>query len=163
LDSALDKTVELYMSELRKLRKYVNQIHVRDAFHDRPPYRLIFCTDSAHGVELMSDISRKYEKDLFEEHEAGQSSLFAVHDNQVRRAKVYDSVMAAGLRRGSATSEELIHELTPTMFGEFESKEYRAAIRQLVNDGVIVRKDSVGIDPHETLKFVAPSQSSLLI
>lgn len=162
LDKVLDSTVELYMAELKRQSDYVHQINVRDHFPDRAPYRLIFCTDSPHGVVLMSDITRKYEADLFKAHEAGQSSLFAASEEDVRKARLYDAVMAEGLRRGSVTPENIIHHLAPKMFGEYETKEYNAAIRRLVNDGIIVRLDSVGIKPREMLKFMPPSQSSLL-
>jgi hypothetical protein len=52
--AAMDATVELYLSELRKRISYANEIKMRDAFSDRAAYRLVFCTDSPHGVELMS-------------------------------------------------------------------------------------------------------------
>lgn len=163
LENALDATAELYMAELRQKIRFAHQIRMRDKLHDRPAYRLVYCTDSPHGVDLMSDIACRYELDLRDAHEAGQVSLFEDQEKGMRKAKIRDAVLAEGLSRGSATPEELIHALAPRMFGEFKRSEYNAAIRALVNERLIVRNDAVGIKPRERLKFIPPAQSSLLL
>jgi len=57
--AAMEKTAELYLSELRTRIRYAHQIPIRDTYIDRPAYRLVFCTNSPHGVELMSDRARR--------------------------------------------------------------------------------------------------------
>jgi three-Cys-motif partner protein len=162
-DDAIAATVELYLSELRLRIGYAHQIPIRDAYGDRPAYRLVFCTGSAHGVELMSDIACRYELKLKEEHDAGAMTLWEDQDARQRLTELRDAIHAAGLRRSSATREQLIHELAPKHFGEYTSTEYARAIRELVSMGLIERESAVRIEPREPLLFVQPAQGSLLL
>jgi three-Cys-motif partner protein len=162
-DDAIAATIELYLSELRLRIGYAHQIAIRDAYNDRPAYRLVFCTGSPHGVELMSDIACRYETKLKEEHDAGTMTLWEDQDARQRLTDLRDAVHAAGLRRGLATREQIIHELAPKHFGEFTSTEYARAVRELVNTGLIERENAVGIEAREPLRFVEPAQGSLLL
>jgi len=162
-DDAIAATIELYLSELRLRIGYAHQIPIRDAFSDRPAYRLVFCTGSAHGVELMSDIARRYEARLKETHDAGTMTLWEDQEARQRLTDLRDAIHAAGLLHGTVTREQIIHELAPKHFGKYTSTEYARAIRELVGMGLIERQDAVGIEPREPLRFVRPAQGSLLL
>jgi three-Cys-motif partner protein len=162
-EDAIEKTVELYLSELRLRVGYAHQIQIRDAYVDRPSYRLVFCTGSPHGVELMSDIACRYEAGLKDEHEAGAMTLWQDQEARQRLTDLRDLVHAAGLRLGNATREQIIHELAPKHFGLYTSTDYAKAIRELVSLGLIARGSSTGIEPREQLQFVEPAQGSLLL
>jgi three-Cys-motif partner protein len=161
-DDAISATVELYLSELRLRIGYAHQIAIRDAYSDRPAYRLVFCTGSAHGVELMSDIACRYETKLKEAYDAGTMTLWEDQEARQRLTDLRDSVHVAGLRHGTATREQIIHEMAPKHFGEYTSTDYARAIRELVKAGLVERANAVGIEPREPLRFVQPAQGSLL-
>lgn len=65
---------------------------------------------------------------------------FSVDQETIQRMTyLRDAVHAVGLRRGTATREEIIHELAPKLFGLYTSTDYAKAIRELVRDGLIAR------------------------
>jgi hypothetical protein len=69
LDTAFDKTVEIYLAQLRERGfEYADQIRMRNHWADGTRYRLVFATRSPHGITLMSDIACRYERGLYEEH-----------------------------------------------------------------------------------------------
>lgn len=162
-DAAIDAIVELYLSELRTRIGYAHQIKMRDHHADRAAYRLVFCTNSPHGVELMSDIACRYETELKETADAGAMTLWGDQEAIQRMTDLRDTVHAAGVRRGGvATREQIIHELAPKLFGLYTSTDYAKVIRELVADGRIDRANPTGIEPREPLRFVEPAQGSLL-
>jgi hypothetical protein len=61
--------------------------------------------------------------------------------------------------RGTMTTREIVHVLTPLHFGEFLGSEYNEATRKLVDLGAIERKSRKGINENEHLKFVAMRSS----
>jgi len=158
---AMDLIAELYLSELRTRVTYAHQIRIRDHYEDRAAYRLVFCTTSPHGVELMSDIACRYETTLKETADAGAMTLWADQEARDRKTRLRDAVFAAGLARGIATREALIHELAPQQFGRYTTTEYSEVLRDLVRDGRIERANATGIEPREPLRFVPPAQGSL--
>lgn len=161
-DSAMDATAQLYLSELRTRIGFAHQMTMRDHYADRAAYRLVFCTNSPHGVELMSDIACGYETHLKETAEAGAVTLWADQEARQRLTDLRDAVHAAGLRYGSASREQIIHELAPKMFGQYRTSEYAKVIRELVREGLIDRATPTGIEPREPLRFIEPAQGSLL-
>lgn len=163
-DTAFDKTVELYLVQLRDRGfTYVDQIRMRDTFPDRPRYRLVFSTRSAHGIALMSDIACRYERGLEDEHRAGQQDLFAHSEAQVRALELRERVHRVGLELGEeATREQIVHRLAPMQFAKHTNPDYAKAIRELVAEGLIDRETPKGIDEREPLRFIPPSQGSLL-
>lgn len=162
-DAAIDAIVELYLSELRTRIGYAHHIRMRDHCAQRAAYRLVFCTNSTHGVELMSDIACRYETELKATADAGAMTLWADQEAIQRMTDLRDAAHAAGLRRGGvATREQIIHELAPKLFGLYTSTDYAKVIRELVADGRIDRASAKGIDTREPLRFVEPAQGSLL-
>jgi three-Cys-motif partner protein len=162
-DEAIEATIKLYLSELRLRIGYAHGISIRDTYNDRPAYRLVFCTESPHGVELMSDIAYRYETGLKEQHDAGTMTLWEDQEARQRLTDLRDAVHSAGLRSGTASREQIIHELAPHYFGQYTSTHYAKAIRELVTLGLIERETSVGIEPREPLRFIEPAQGSLLL
>jgi hypothetical protein len=135
---------------------------MRDSFSDRAAYRLVFCTDSPHGVELMSDIACRYERGLKEVAEAGAMTLWGDQEERQHLTNLRDVVYEVGLRRRVATREQIVHELAPKFFGRYITSEYAKVIRELVSTGLIARATPIGIGPREDLRFVEPEQGSLL-
>lgn len=160
-DEAIDAIVNLYLTELRQRIDFAHQIRLRDFYDDRAAYRLIFCTNSAHGVELMSDRACRYERELEEMAGAGLT-LMADQETRARESALRDSIQAYGLQRGTATPEEIVHALAPERFGRFTNTDYAKRIRELVSEGAIDRPNSKSIDRREGLRFVTPDQGSLL-
>jgi three-Cys-motif partner protein len=162
-DKAIDATVELYLSQLRTRINYAHQIRMRDHYHARTAYRLVFCTNSPHGVELMSDIACCYETELEDAAAAGAMTLWAADEARQRITDLRDVVHATGLRRGGiATREQIIHELAPALFGRYRTSEYAQVLRELVRAGLIDRSSPTGIEQREPLHFIEPAQGSLL-
>jgi hypothetical protein len=108
-DRAMDATVELYLSQLRTRIKYAHQIPMRDHYADRAAYRLVFCTNSPPGVELMSDIACAHEAELKDVADAGAMTLWAADEVRQRLTDLRDAVhaadcAAAASRRASRSS-----------------------------------------------------------
>ena len=163
-DSAMETTAELYLSQLRERGfRYVHQIRMRESLNARPRFRLVFCTDSPHGVELMSDIACVYERSLWDEAHAGTFDLLLAEKARACGDGVLrDFVYEAGLAAKTATRQQLIHTLTPRIFGQYRTSDYAKAIRQLVACGAIDRASHTGIGEQEPLRFVLLEQQSLL-
>lgn len=159
----LEKTIDLYMSQLRARGfDFVHQIRIRDMKGDRSRYRLIFCTGSPHGVDLMSDIACRYERGLTEEASGGQGDLLAENEAQERQAELMDAIHAVGLEQRVMSREKIRHRLAPQNFGQHTVTDYNRAIVDLVKRGGIERGNAVGIEDREDLHFVPFSQGSLL-
>ena len=159
----LEKTIDLYISQLRARGfEFVHQIRIRDKHGDRSRYRLIFCTGSPHGVDLMSDIACRYERSLVEEASHGQENLFAENEAQERQAELMEGIHALGLEQGVMTREKVRHRLAPRRFGQHTITDYNRAIVDLVKRQGIKRDNPVGIEDREELRFVPFSQGSLL-
>ena len=162
-DDAMDATVELYLSQLQTRGVlYAYQIRMRNRYPDRSPYRLIFCTDSDHGVDVMSDRVARYEAELLAEWKPGQFDFFTANERAAAAARLADRIHEVGLRNGRFSQGEVRRALAPELFGEFNATEYAKAIRQLVKEGRINRRDAVGIRDDEPLRFVEPAQQCLM-
>ena len=162
-EQAIAGTVDLYLGVLRDRGfTYAHQIPIRDHYSDRPSYRLIFCTRSAHGVDLMSDRACRYERQLKDVDDAGARTLFQDDEEREALTHLRDRVYEAGLRRGTASTLELVHELCPELFGRYLRSEYAKVVRELVDRALIDRSSPRGIDERELLRFVEPPQGSLL-
>jgi three-Cys-motif partner protein len=163
-DTAMDATAELYLSQLRERGfRYAHQIRVRDALDARPRFRLVFCTGSPHGVELMSDIACVYERSLWDAAHEGTFDLVLAEEGRKRGdGDLRDLVHRTGLVAGDITRQQIVHLMAPRLFGKHRTSDYAKAIRQLVDSGGIDRASSKGIDDHESLRFVSLDQQSLL-
>jgi three-Cys-motif partner protein len=160
---ALEKTIDLYMSQLRTRGfDFVNQIAVRDKLADRSRYRLVFCTSSPHGVDLMSDIACRYERGLADEAAAGQDTLFTESEDRQSEGDLIDAIHKIGLERQVVTREKIRHLLATREFGKHTITDYNRAIVELVKRGGIDRETAVGIQEREELHFKEFAQSSLL-
>lgn len=160
---ALEKTVDLFMSQLRSRGfEFVHQIAVRDNLADRSRYRLVFCTSSPHGVELMSDIACRYERGLAEEAAAGQGSLLSEIESREDESRLIDAIHKLGLEREIMTREKIRHVLVPRSFGLYTSTDYNRAIVELVKRGGIDRDTAVAIQDREDLRFRDFAHGSLL-
>jgi three-Cys-motif partner protein len=162
-DQRIDGIAKLYASELRARGfNYAHEIRMRDDYTDRPKYRLVFCTRSPHGVELMSYFACEYERELFDRHYEGSLDIYWIEqEREDARAALRDEIHALGVLKGTMTTRAIVHALTPLHFGDFLGSEYSAAIRELVDVGGIDRKSRKGIKETETLKFVSMPQQSL--
>lgn len=159
-EQRIDEIAKLYRSELRARGfDYANEIRMRDDYLDRPKYRLVFCTRSPHGVELMSYFACEYERDLFDRRYEGSFDVYWIEQRRdVARTALRDEIYTLGISHGAMTTREVVHELTPLHFGEFLGSEYNEAIRTLVDRGGIDRKSRKGIKENERLTFVALPQ-----
>ena len=161
-DKAIEDIAEVYLEQLRDNGwRYAHQIPMRDTYSRRPAYRLMFATDSPHGVELMSDIACAHERSLRDEEEAGRMTLWHHDDERQCLTDLRDRIFAFGLSQGTASPQDAIHQLAPQLFGLYRTSDYNRAIRELVAAGCIKRPDPYGIDRREPLQFVEPPQSSL--
>jgi hypothetical protein len=122
----------------RRRHDFANEIRMRDDYTDRPKYRLVFCTRSPHGVELMSYFACEYERELFDRHYEGSFDVYWIEQKrEAARAAVRDEIHALGVARATMTTHEIVHLLTPLHFGEFLGSEYNEAIREIVDHGGI--------------------------
>lgn len=163
-EERIDRIAALYCGQLRERGfTYVHEIRMRDHLLDRPKYRLVFATRSAHGVDLMSQFACDYERELFGRHWQGSFELlWAEQRLQAELAKLREEIHARGIARGTMTLREIVHTLAPEHFGEFRRPEYSEAVRQLVDEGGIDRASRKGIGETEQLRFVALPQQRLL-
>jgi three-Cys-motif partner protein len=162
-EARIEKIAALYCAQLRERGfTYVHEIRMRDQLLDRPKYRLVFCTRSADGVELMSQFACDYERALFERHWEGTFEIaWEEQRRQGKLAQLRDEIHAFGVDRGTATLRQVRHALVPNHFAEFRRPEYDNAVRELVDRGGIERKSRKGITENERLYFVALRQQSL--
>jgi three-Cys-motif partner protein len=162
-EDAIDQVADLYLHQLREGGwTFADQIRMRDHYADRPAYRLMFATRSPHGIEVMSDRACRYERSLKDEADAGIMTLWHHDDERQHLTDLRDRIFAAGRERGTATREQIIHQIAPEAFGRYTSTDYAKAIRELVGLGLIDRPHAKGIEPREPLRFVDPPQASLL-
>jgi hypothetical protein len=123
----------------------------------------VFCTESPHGVELMSDIVCVYERGLWDRaHERTFDLVLAEESRSRGDGALRDRVHALGLAHGTLSRQEIVHRLAPQHFGEYRSSEYAKAIRELVVRGGVLRDSPKGIEDREPLKFVGLAQQSLI-
>lgn len=163
-DTAIDQIAKLYRAQLAERGvRHAHEIRMRDGWTDRPRYRLIFGTGSTHGVELMSDIACRYERELYD---AAHEGSFELIWEEQRRAEALgalrDRIYEYGLEHHGCTPDEITRNLSPRFFGEYTRTDYNEAIRQLVKQGAIDRGTVRGIKHDEPLRFVVRSQQSLL-
>lgn len=163
-DAAIDQIAKLYRAQLAERGvRYAHEIRMRDAYADRPRYRLIFGTGSTHGVELMSDIACRYERELFDAAHEGSFELIWEEQRRVSAlGALRDSIYEYGLEHHGCTPDEIGRNLSVRFFGEYTRTDYNEAIRRLVKEGAIDRGTAKGIKPDEPLRFVVRSQQSLL-
>lgn len=163
-DQRIDDIAKLYASELRARGfDYTHEIRMRDNYIGRPKYRLVFCTRSPHGVELMSYFACEHERELFDRHYEGSFDIYWIEEKrEATLAALRGEIHEFGVSKGTTTTREIVHALTPLHFGEFLGSEYNEEIRKLVDLGGIDRKSRKGIKENERLKFVAMPQQSLL-
>jgi hypothetical protein len=114
-EERIDKMAELYRNVLRERGfDYADEIRMRDAYPDRPKYRLVFCTRSTHGVELMSYFACEYERELFDSH---YELTFEIDWERQRRvcalAELRNEIHVLGLRHGSMSVRDIIHMRRP--------------------------------------------------
>jgi three-Cys-motif partner protein len=162
-EQRIDEIAKLYASELRARGfDYAHEIRMRDDYTDRPKYRLVFCTRSPHGVELMSYFACEYERELFDRHYEGSFDIYWIEQKrEAALAALRDEIHELGVSKGTITTREIVHALTPLHFGEFLGSEYNETIRRLVDLGGIERKSRKGIKENERLKFVTLPQLDL--
>lgn len=162
-EQRIDDIAKLYASELRARGfDYTHEIRMRDDYPERPKYRLVFCTRSSHGVELMSYFACEYERELFDRHYEGSFDVYWIEEKrETAHAALRDEIHELGISKGTITTREIVHALTPVHFGEFLGSEYNEAIRKLVDLGGIDRKSRKGIKENERMKFVAMAQQGL--
>lgn len=158
-----DAVAELYMQQLRKRGvRFVHGLSMRDAYDANPRYRLVFTTRSAHGSYLMSDIAAGHEADLFMARYDGTFELDWQRQRRAdRRDVLRDEIHAWGLKRGTATQEEVLLALAAEHFGQWRTSDYHRCMRELVDLGGIDRDRAEGIKRGERLRFSPTVQRSL--
>lgn len=157
-------SIELYCDQLRRRGlKYVYPIPMRDRHGARARYTLVYGTNSPHGVDLMSDIACRYDRDQHDQtHEGTLLPAFEQANREADLGALLDDIHGAGLAAGFATPDELRFKLVPERFGLYLRKEYAAMIRKLVTEEKINRSTPTGIKDNERLEFIQPAQGSLL-
>lgn len=110
--------------------------------------RLVFASRSRLSVALMSDLVCRYRH---------------AHEDPPTRdiRELSDRIYELGGRLQNASTDRLMQTLSPQLFGEFQSTDYRKAVRGLVQRGAIARSDHSGIDDEETLTFNGAPQMAL--
>jgi three-Cys-motif partner protein len=158
-----DAAAEVYIQQLRKRGiRYVHELRMRDTYDAGPRYRLIFTTRSAHGSYLMSDVAAAHEAELFHSRFAGTFDLNWQREiRNDRRVQLRSDIHAWGLKRGTATSEEVVLHFAPEHFGQWRTSDYDRCLRELIELGGIDRRSAKGIKRGEKLRFSATVQESL--
>ena len=152
----------LYLSELRRRIGFANQILMRDSYGDTPAYRLVFCTGSAHGVEQVSHLAHRYEKELKDRARPGQTDFFSDQEERQQLTALRDRIQKVGIEHNLITPKQIRHVLVSELFGLYSSTDYAKAIRELVSSEIVARDNAVGIKDNERLQFIDPPQGSLL-
>ena len=162
-EQAIEATVKLYLETLRDAGwRYAYQIPMRDHYRDRPAYRLVFCTNSPHGVEMMSDIVCRSRRDQELQDDHGAVTLWREHEERQALTDLRDRIHSVGLERGVASRRDLVHAIVSENFGRYRRSDYAKAIRELVGLGLIDRPTATGIEEREPLRFIEPPQGTLL-
>jgi three-Cys-motif partner protein len=108
----------------------------------------VFATRSRFSMTLMSDLVCRYRR--------------ANDDPPTRDIReLSDRIYELGGKLQSASTQRILEGLCPQLFGEFQSTDYRKAIRGLVQRDAIARTDSNGIEDEEVLLFNGAPQMAL--
>lgn len=162
-DERIGAIQDLYCSQLRERGfRYANRIPMRDIHGKRARYTLVFATNSAHGIDMMSDIACRYQRELEDDaHEGTFDLLWEENRRDHRVSSLRDDIHRLGLQLGAATPQKLRHQLVADRFGQFTITEYNKAVRTLVAEERIDRPTPKGIKDDEQLRFVSPPQQSM--
>jgi hypothetical protein len=138
----------LYRASLRRSGyPYVYEIPVFAGGDWPSKSRWLFATRSPAAVALMSELLCRRERE--------QSGATEVDLSELRKA-----IERFGASIGHASTTQIVHSVSPELFGKFCKSEYRAAIRTLVEAGAIVRSSDMGIKDSEWLSF-SPTHSAV--
>lgn len=162
-DERIGAIQELYCSQLRERGfRYAHRIPMRDIHGKRARYTLVFATNSAHGIDMMSDIACRYQRELEDDaHEGTFDLLWGENRRDHRVSLLRDDIHRLGIQLGTATPQKLRHQLVAERFGRFTITEYNKAVRTLVAEKRIDRPTPKGIKDDEHLLFVSPPQQSM--
>jgi three-Cys-motif partner protein len=162
-DARIDAIQQLYCSQLKASGfTFAHLIPMRDRHGKRARYTLVFATNHADGVDLMSDLASSYRQGQHDAHVEGTfDSIWEAARREEDVGSLRDDIHAFGLTVGAATPTAVRHALVPQRFARFRKTDYSKAIRALVSEKRIDRATSVGISEDEVLVFVAPAQQSI--
>lgn len=133
-----------YMQRLNKFNYYVLPYAIREAEGKSPKYYLICCTRHIDGVVLMNDNFRKEEDDLIiESYSPASNPMFPEIDIETelrkRRRQELNLALTSYLEKVKKASRKQIKQsIILNHFGEFDDKDYRATIQQLVDSGKLI-------------------------
>lgn len=133
-----------YQKRLTKFDYKVLTYPIREAELKTPKYYLVCCTRHDDGVKLLNNFFRQEEDDLIVESYSPASNpmfrefdiAFTIREN--RRQELRKLLPLFLSKNRKVSRKQIVYHFIKTHFGEFDDKDYRAMVQELVDAGTLV-------------------------
>jgi three-Cys-motif partner protein len=157
------EAAELYCRTLRRRVAHVHPIAMRDTWNGPVRYRLVFATQSPHGVEAMSEVVCGYERELFAAEQQARPSFDLEWEAQrlaSLRGALREEIYAIGMAMETATLNQIVRRLAPRHFRQFRESDYRLCLEDLEKEAALERETPTGLSK-ATVRFLPRVQNDL--
>ena len=133
-----------YQKRLTKFGYKVLAYPIREAELKTPKYYLICCTRHDDGVKLLNNFFRQEEDDLIiESYSPASNPMFREFDiastiRENRRQVLRKLLLSFLLKNRKVSRKQIVYHFIKNYFAEFDDKDYRAMVQELVDAGTLV-------------------------
>ncbi len=133
-----------YVKRLSKFGYKVLNYSIREAELKTPKYYLICCTRHDEGVKLLNNFFRQEEDDLIiESYSPNSNPMFPQIDiaasiREERQSELRKLLLTFLSKNRKTTRKQVIYHFIKNHFGEFDDKDFRAIVQELVDSGVLI-------------------------
>jgi len=152
------RTLSLYENNLNKYFNYVFSYPIRKNIKSYPKYYLIFASNHRDAMELMNDFIYDEEQQL--KNARGMKDMFEAEEITQLFKEIKKDIYCLGIQSKRTTREKIRAELIPKRFGLLKKKDYDHAVKELDQEGLIIRSSVKAIQDNELLEFVTNSQEA---
>jgi three-Cys-motif partner protein len=151
-----------YMDTLSQYGYKVAAYPVRESLGAAAKYYLIYCTRHQDGIFLMNGLIRREEDEILKEYyeRGAQTPLFDQVEADIasRRQALRNLIATYAEDKKRMTRGTLMMHFINTKFAQYHDTDYRAAVQQLIEEGVLATSTGKSrINDHVVLTYVQPS------
>lgn len=155
-----------YMDTLTQFGYKVVAYPIRQSLGTTAKYYLIYCTRHRDGIFLMNGLIRREEDEIAKEHyERGeQTSLFDEVQAEIasRRRALRNLIAIYAEENKRLTRRGIMTHFINTKFAQYHDTDYRAAVQQLIEEGVLATSTGKSrINDDVLLTYIQPSMQRM--
>ncbi len=134
-----------YITNLCKYGFIVVDYAIKEALNTKPKYHFIYCTRHNDGSYLMNDFIRAEEDLIYGEYVEDNLPMFQEEASlfkeiQNRRANLRKIIISFLEKNSKVNRRQIKHQLMIENFGFFDTKDYTAVVKQLLEENVLREK-----------------------